>query len=291
MRNFIYVQPQDVSDVCSMLYKYKHEAAVLAGGTDLLVQMEDNSRALKYLINLKQIHSLRGINDNGGGELRIGALTTIRDIEISPLIREKFTILARAASLLGTIQVRNLGTVVGNLCNASPSADMAPALICLDAKLHIAGPNGKRLVMVEEFFTGPGQTVLEAGEIVTEIQIPHMKPHTGSTYVKHTIRRVLDLPIVGVGTVVTLDRDGERLIDVKIALGAVAPTPMRAKKAEEMLRGSNLEEDSIEKAAWVAVEEARPISDVRGSAEYRKHILKVLTKQAILAAMEQVRKI
>lgn len=291
MENFLYLQPKDVPDVCSMLYKYKHKAAVVAGGTDLLVQMEDNRRALKYLINLKQIHSLRGINDNGAGELRFGALTTIRDIETSPLIRENFPILARAASLLGTIQVRNLGTVVGNLCNASPSADMAPALICLDAKLHIVGPNGKRLVMVEDFFTGPGQTVLEAGEIVAEIQIPHMKPHTGSTYMKHTIRRVLDLAIVGVGVVVTLDPDGERLIDVKIALGAVAPTPMRAKKAEEMLRGSNLEENSIEKAAWVAAEEARPISDVRGSAEYRKHILKVLTKQAILAAVEQVRKI
>jgi len=203
------------------------------------------------------------------------------------VIKEKFGVLARAASKLGTPQIRNRATLAGNLCNAAPSAELAPALIVLGARARIIGTAGERAVLIEDFFIGPGLTVLKPDEILAEIQVPNLLPRSGGVYVKHTIRKALDLAIVGVAVITTLD--GEVLSNVKIALGAVASTPIRVKKAEEILAGKRLEDDLLEKAGLIAAEESSPISDVRSSADYRRKMVGVLVARAIKQAAEQVK--
>ena len=284
---FEYFAPKTIDEACSLLSQYKQQAKVIAGGTDLLVQMKRKEALPKYLINIRGIADQDYIFHDGKEGLRIGAQATIRSIETSPLVGEKFGILAQAASQLGIVQVRNRGTIGGNLCNAAPSAEMAPPLIALGARVKIRAANGERIVPIEDFFTGPGQTVLKPNELVTEIQVPDLPPQSGGVYIKHSIRKAQDLAIVGVGAITTMDKDV--LSDVKIALGAVAPTPIRAKKAEEILKGKKPESDLLEKAGLAASQEASPIDDVRGSAEYRRKMIRVLVKRAIKQAVEQVK--
>ena len=284
---FEYFAPKTIDEACSLLAQYKQQAKVVAGGTDLLVQMKSKEALPKCLINIRGITDQDYITHDGKEGLRIGAQATIRSIETSPLIRDKFGILAQAAGELGTVQVRNRGTIGGNLCNAAPSAEMAPPLIALGARVKIRAANGERVVPIEDFFTGPGQTVLKLGELVTEIQVPDLPPRSGGTYIKHSIRRAQDLAIVGVGVVISMDKDV--LSDVRIALGAVAPTPIKAKKAAETLKGKKPEDDLLEKAGVIASQEASPIDDVRGSAEYRRKMIRVLVKRAIKQAIEQAR--
>ncbi len=175
--------------------------------------------------------------------------------------------------------IRNVGTVGGNLCHASPAADTAPALIALGARVKIVGPAGERTCALEDFFTGPGQTVLQSGEILAEILVPAMPPRTKSVYLKHAVRGAADLAIVGVAVIATLE--DERLRSVKIVLGAVAPRPIRARMAEKLLEGKELDESLIEDAAQAASDESRPITDVRASVDYRKEMVKVFTRWAL----------
>lgn len=284
---FEYFAPKTIDEACSLLLEYKGEAKVIAGGTDLLGQMKRKEALPKYLINIRGISDQDYIIHDGQEGLRIGAQATILSIETSSLVQGKFGILAQAASELGTVQVRNRATIGGNLCNAAPSAEMAPPLIALGARVKIRAASGERIVPIEDFFTGPGQTLLKAGEVVAEIQVPDLPPRSGGVYIKHCIRRAQDLAIVGVGVITTMDKDV--LSDVKIALGAVAPTPIRAKKAEEILKGKKPEDALLEKAGLTASDEASPIDDVRGSAEYRRKMIKVLVRRAIKQAVEQVK--
>jgi len=281
-----YFTPRTMEEACSLLSQYKEQAKVIAGGTDLLVWMKHGEILPKYIINIRDIPNEGYIVYDDKVGLSIGALATIHSIEAASLIQEKFNILAQAASKLGTGQIRNQATIAGNLCNASPSAELAPALIVLGAKVRILGTAGERVVLIEDFFTGPGQTVLKPNEILVEIQVPNLLPRSGGVYIKHTIRKAMDLAIVGVGIMITVDRD--ILSNVRIALGAVAPTPIRARKAEKILTGKRLEDDLLEKAALIASEESSPISDVRSSADYRKKMVKVLVARAIKQAAEQV---
>ena len=281
-----YFTPKTIQEACSLVLQYKGEAKIIAGGTDLVVEMKREEVLPKYIINIGGI-GLDYITYDDRDGLRIGALATIRSIEVSPLVRERFNILSQAASKLGTWQIRNRGTIAGNLVTAAPSAEMAPALIVLGAKIKIMGADGENIVPVENFFTGPGQTVLQSDEILTEIQVPNLLPRSGGVYLKQTIRRSLDLAIVGVGVIITMDDDV--LSNVKIALGAVAPTPIRAKKAEGILDGQRLNDDLLEKASLTASDESSPIDDVRSSADYRRRIVKVLVGRAIKQAVEQVK--
>ena len=283
---FEYFAPKTMEEACSLLAKYKGEARVLAGGTDLLVQMKNREVTPRYLINIKNIPDLDYIRYDDKEGLRIGALTPIEALKTSTLIRRRFSILSQAAAVLGTVQIRNRGTIAGNLCNASPAAETAPALITLAAKARIAGVAGERAVALEDFFVGPGQTVLQAGEILTEIQVPNLPPRSGGAYLKHSIKR-MDIAIVGVGVVITLN--GEACNDVKIALGAVASTPIRAKKAEEIIRGQGLDSELMERAAQIASEESRPIDDIHSYAQYRKQMVKVLAKEAMKQAGDQAK--
>ena len=282
-----YFTPKTIEEARSLVLKYKGEAKIIAGGTDLVVQMKHKEVLPRHIINIRGISGQDYIVHDEKEGLRIGAMATIRSIEVSSVVRERFNILAQAASELGSAQVRNRATIAGNLCNAAPSAETAPPLIVLGAKAKILGADGERTVPIENFFTGPGQTVLRPDEILVEIQVPNLLPRSSGVYIKHTIRKALDLAIVGVAVIVTLD--GDTLSDVKIALGAVAPTPVRATRAEDVLRGNQIDDDLLQKAAQTAFNQCSPIDDIRSSAEYRCKMIKVLVPRAIKQAAAQVK--
>jgi len=279
--NFEYLHSRTIKEACSFLSTYKGEAVVMAGGTDLLVKMKHRKARPRYLVNIKKIPDLVYIVHDEREGLRIGALTTIQTIRNSPLVMKKFSVLNQAAGVLGTAQVRNLATLGGNLCNASPASECAPALLTLEAKVKLAGPGGERIVPLESFFVGPGKSVLEKDEILTEIQIPNTPPHTEGVHLKHGTRRV-DVAIVGATLLLTLAEG--RCQDIRIGLGAVGPTPFRARKAEALLRGEKIGgemETLLAKVAQKASEESFPIDDIRGCADYRKQVVEALVKEGL----------
>ena len=214
----------------------------------------------------------------------IGARTTHNDLLASAVLREKFPSVCSSAGSMAGHQIRNVGTVGGNLVNAVPSADLPPILIALSGKVRIVGAAGERLVPLEDFFTGPGQTVLAPGEILAEVVLPEQVT-TGSNYLKFGLRKAEALAVVGVASAVTMERD--TIKDVRIALGAVAPTPLRAREAENALRGQKPSAEVLARAGKLAAAVARPISDIRGSAEYRRHLVEVLTRDSVEAAIEK----
>jgi CO/xanthine dehydrogenase FAD-binding subunit len=278
---FEYLSPQTVAEACSLLSKYGKSAKVIAGGTDLLVKMKERELAPQYLVGLKGINDLDYIEYDEVGGLRIGALTSNDSVAGSVVIREKFGLLSEAAAKIGTPQIRNMGTIVGNLCNAAPSADTAPPLIALGARVKLVSSKGERTVLLEEFFTGPGETVLQTNELLTEIQVPKPIPGTRGVYIKLFPRGAVDIAAVGVAVLLILSDDGT-CSDAKIVLGAVAPTPVRANMAEAVIKGKQGKNGVIEEVAETAAEEARPISDVRCSADYRREMVKVLTRRALV---------
>jgi carbon-monoxide dehydrogenase medium subunit len=282
---FEYLAPASVEEALTMISHNQGQIKVLAGGTDLLLKMKMREESPRYLVGLKNIQDLDYIRLNAEGGLRFGAAVTVHAIETSALIREKFPILAQAAAALGSVQVRNLATVVGNLCSALPSSDMAPGLIVLGSKLKVLGPKGERTVAVEDFFKGPGVSALDSGDLVTEVQVPPASPHSGMVYLKHMLRSAMDLSIVGVAVNLTLDQS--TCLQAKICLGTVGPTPQRALKAETVLKGNILDTELIEKAARTASEECDPRSTMRASADYRKEMVNVLTVRALTQAREQ----
>jgi carbon-monoxide dehydrogenase medium subunit len=277
-------QPASVQEASRLLRENGPGGRFLAGGTDLVIAMKEKGLVPKYIVDLKRIPGLTGIRENGDGTITIGALTTMREIEVSPLIKRKFAFLAQSAAEVGSIQIRNRATVGGNMANATPSADVAPALIALDAAATIAGTNGERAVALEDFFRGPGQTVMNGDEILTEITIPKTTPELVGEYIKFSPREMMDLAYVGVAVAYNLEANGRRSTGVRIVLGAVAPTPMRAKQAEAALEGQVLNEALAEKAGAIAAAESRPISDVRSTADYRRAMVGAMTKRALLNA-------
>lgn len=286
MRRFDYFEPQTLDEAVTLLARYNGTANVLAGGTDLLVEIKEQIRKPDHVINIKKIPGMDRLSFDPATGLKFGSLVTAREIETSPDVRRDYRGLAQAASEVGSIQVRNRATIVGNICRASPSADTLPPLIADGAVITIFGPAGDRQVALEDFFTGPGKTVLAANEIVTGIDIPAVALHSASVYIKHGRRKAMELATVGVAVSLTLD--GAVCRRIRIVLGAVAPTPIRAKKAEAMVQDHALDEALIEAAAQAAMEESRPISNIRGSAAYRREMVRVLTARAILQAREQV---
>jgi len=280
---FEYLEPKTIKEAISLLSKYDGKAKLIAGGTDLLTQVRNKAIKPDYVIDTTRIPGLDYIKYDDKQGLSIGALTKIRSLEKSTELQRNYPVISQAAGLLGSVAIRNMATIGGNLCNAAPSAEMSPALIGMSAKAKITGPDGTRVVTLEDFFTGPGSTVLKKGELLVEIQVPVPPPNTRGIYLKHAIRGV-DLAIVGVAVIVTMEPDGV-CKDAKIVLSAVAPTPMRARDAEAMLRGKKIDEALIEKTAQKAADESRPISDVRASAEYRREMIKVHTRQAIREAI------
>jgi carbon-monoxide dehydrogenase medium subunit len=281
---FNYHAPTSLPEALELLSTYGNDAKLLAGGTDLLLAMKKRTTNLSHMINLKTIPGLSGITSGTTG-LTIGALTTVADIQRSTLVRETYTPLWDAACVMASPQIRTLATIGGNLISAVPSADMAPPLMVLSAQAHIIGRSDERTCPVEALFTGPSTCSLAPTDILTHITIP--VPKGKGIYLKLMRRAALDLALVGVAAFVSLD-DNKVCTDVRIALGAVAPTPIRAIAAEEFMRGKVLTEDLAAEAGKVSGTECRPISDVRASQEYRCKMVEVLTKQALLQALNRL---
>jgi len=286
MGPFEYFEPLSIEETVSLLKKYGDKAKVLAGGTDLVPQMKEKTTRPEFVISIGRIANLDYIRLDGEKGLKIGALTTIRSIEQSPQLQPKYGLICQSASQTASIAVRNVATVGGNLCNASPSADIATALMALSAKTKLVSPAGERIVPLEDFILGPGATALKTDELLTEIQIPSPPAHTAGVYIKYTTRGGEELALIGVAALLTLSAGDGTCTEAKLALGAVAPTPIRARRAEGVLKGKKIDQELIEKAALTASDESSPIDDIRGSAEYRREMLKVFTRDAIRQAAE-----
>ena len=285
MRRFDLALPTSLDDCLKILAERGGQAKLVAGGTDLLPQMKNGVLRPALVVDLSGVPQVRRIQGGDGRGLRIGAAVTARDLEVSGAARGPYLAIAESAALIGSLQVRNLATVGGNLCNAAPSADMAPPLMALEAEAVIAGPRGERRVPLADFFAGVRKTVLAPDELLVELIVPPPAAHTGGHYLRHTPRRELDIAVVGVASQLTL-ADGH-CAKARIALASVAPMPVRAVAAERALEGHAVTPEAIERAARLAVEAARPISDQRGSAEFRRHLVRVLTRRTLTTALQR----
>ena len=281
---FEYLSPQSLPEACALLVQYGDSAKVLAGGSDLLVKMKDGLIKPAYLVSLKNLESLKVIRYEIGTGVIIGARATNSEVMTNNILQEKFRSVCEAAHSMAADQIRNVGTIGGNLVNAVPSADLPPILIALDAQARFVGPSRDKTIPLEDFFLGPGKTVLGSGEILVEIIIPD-QPTTGSNYIKFGLRRAGALAVAGVASSVTVN-DGT-CQEIRIVLGAVAPIPLRARQAENVLRGKKISGELIDEAGRVAAAESKPINDIRGSIEYRRNLVNVLTKRSLRAAIEK----
>lgn len=288
MRRFELALPSTVEECLTALSSSNGsggDVKMVAGGTDLLPQMKNGLVKPARVVDLSGIPELKKLEVTGDGALHVGAAVAARTVELSSIVRDGFIGVAEGAGVIGSHQVRNLATVGGNVCNAAPSADVSPALVAMDTVVVIAGPDGQRLLPITDFFKGVRRTDLRPGELVVEFVVPKPAAGTGSTYLRHTPRRELDIAVVGVGTALTIQ--GGKCTKARIALGAVAPVIVRATEAEAALEGQEITPELLDKAASLAVGSARPISDQRGSAEYRLHLTRVLTRRTLQTAFER----
>ena len=284
LSSFDYLAPKTVKEACSFLAKYEGKAKVIAGGTDLLLSMKRRKISPQYVVSLKGIPELDYIHYSQEDGLKVGALATLQSIASSSSIKDKFGLLRTACNKIGIPQVRNIGTIGGNICNAGSSQDSIPALLVLDTRLKLVSLQAERVVPIDKFFIGPFQTVFDKAELLTEIQIPTPPPRSDGCYQWLTKITEADETLVGVAVLITLDTDSI-CKDIKIGLCSVAPTPMRARQAEEMLRGKKLESKIIEQTAQVAADETRP----RSRADYRRRMTSVLVKRAINEVWQKIK--
>jgi carbon-monoxide dehydrogenase medium subunit len=283
--HFDYYRPKTIEEAVSLFQQQGAGARIMAGGTDLLVKMRHNVLKPKAVIALKGIDGLNRIHFDRRTGLTIGATTLLADVASHPQIRRHYPAVAQAAAGTANVQVRHMATVVGNLCNASPSADNAPTLLVMEAKVHIIGPRGGRCLDLNTFFKGPGLTALRPGEIVTAVAIGPPRSASGACYLHLSARGRMDCSAVGVGVMV--ERSGSRCRSVRIAVGACAPTPMRAFKAEALAAQAPFGKALVAKLAAAAEAETMPIDDVRASADYRRRMVNVLTGRALELAWQQ----
>ena len=287
MHEFSYEAPSTIEEAVRLLSASGDGARVLCGGTDILIQMRAGIRRPSRLVDVKGIPELRRITFDPKSGLRLGAAVPCIEIFESAPMHKHYPGLTEAAHLIGSTQIQSRASVGGNLCNGSPAADTTPALMALGAVAHLVGRKGSREVPVEEFVTAPGQTVLQPGELLVELRIAPPPPHSSDCYLRLIPRNEMDIAVVGVGASVTLD--GERCVAARIALGAVGPTQIMARKAGDSLVGKKLDAAAIDNAARLAIEASKPIDDMRGTAEYRRHIVGVLTRRALNGAAERAR--
>jgi len=312
MGSFEYFRPATVEEAIALMGGAGGEGMYVAGGTDVMVLIRQKKIAPRRLVSLRNIGDLDRVETGGG--LVIGSGVTHNTIARNDYIRRRYSALADAAGKVGSRQIRNVATMGGNICNAAPSADTACPLLVLDAKVVVAGISGERQVPIDGFFLGPNRVAMEPGELVKGFAMPAFSENTGSAYIKHTRRQAMDLPILGIAARVTIRVDGsetgcrdafctvdsisniikrleeEKLVceDVRIAMGVVAPTPVRAKRAEEALAGEVVSEALFEEIGEIAASESQPRDSVRGEAWYRRDMVRVLTKRAILQAVDRV---
>ncbi|MBW1799223.1 MAG: xanthine dehydrogenase family protein subunit M [Deltaproteobacteria bacterium] len=283
---FDYLACDTLEHAFELLDRYAGVSRILAGGTDLFVKMKHRRLMPRYLIDIKKIPDLKGIHYDEHTGLRIGALTSIEEIKNSTRVKKHAPILSEAAGKLGTTHIRNLGTLGGNLAHASPAAEFAPPLLTLNAIAKIIGAGGERTISLTDFFVGPGQSTIQADEILAEIIMPNL-PVTEGIHLKYSTRP-MDVAIVNLAVMATIK--GEACEEIAIALGAVGPTPFRAGKAERVMRGRRLGgdlQDLFEETAEKAVEESQPIDDFRASAAHRNKMIKELTTEGLRQIIER----
>ena len=285
---FEYHSPTTVDEALNLLSGDIGTWKFLAGGTDLLVDMKFRRAKPEHLINLKEVSELKGISLDGSNHIRIGGLTTLGEIENSELAKEKLPILWDAVRVMASVQVRNLATVGGNLCSAWPSADTAPPLMALGATVTLKGVDGERAAPVKDLFLGPARSIKKDNEILTELLIPVPQENSSGAYFKLMRRHAMDLALVGVAAQIGLSADNKTCTAVRIALGAVASTPVRAPEAEAILLNQAFNPDMAMKAGQVACGNVSPRSSIRASGEYRKEMVGVLVKKALLKSFERI---
>jgi len=289
VNTFDYLMPTTLDEAISLFTSHGEQAQYVAGGTDVMVKIKEGKISPQYLISLRHLQEGLDHIEYKSGELKIGALATHRMLELSPVIRRDFPILIDAVENIGSVQIRNVATIGGNIANAVPSADGAIPLITLGARVRIKGPRGERSIALEDLFVGPGRTTLEKGEILLEFVIPELPPHTGGAYWKHTRRAAMELPLLGVAVLLSLDNDLQTCAEARIGLGVLGPTPMRAKKAEATLKGKRLDDEILEEAGKAAAAECKARDSIRGKAWYRRDMVEVLVQRMARLAMERAR--
>jgi carbon-monoxide dehydrogenase medium subunit len=284
-----YEAPSTVDEAVKLMAAHGEKARPVCGGTDLIIQMRAGVRRPDFVVDLKNIAALRQISFSMQHGLRLGGAVAAIEIYENADMRRYYPGLTEAAHLIGSLQIQSRASVGGNLCNGSPAADTTPALIAVGAKARVVGPRGERIVAVEDFCTAPGRTVLQPDEILVEFQIPAPAAHSSDAYQRFIPRNEMDIAVVGVGAAVTLDLADDRCTAARIALGAVGPTPIFAREASAALTGRKLDAASIEQAAQAAIAVSSPIDDMRGTAEFRRHVVGVLTRRVVALAAERAR--
>jgi carbon-monoxide dehydrogenase medium subunit len=289
LKAFDYAAPGTVAEAVALLAQHGDRARVLAGGTDILVQVREGRREVDLLVDVKNISEVNALSWDPAGGLRLGAAVPCALICEHTDVARVYPGLIDAVGLVGGVQIQNRACVGGNLCNASPAADTVPALIAHQAVALIAGPQGTREVPVETFCTGPGRTVLGRGELLVGLRLPQPRPRSAGRYLRFIPRNEMDIAVVGVGVTLTLDEDRQRCVAARVALAAVAPTPLFVPEAGAALVDGPLTDAHFQKAADLARAAARPISDMRGDADYRRHLVGVLTRRALQGAFERAK--
>ena len=284
-----YESPKTVADAVKLLAAHGEKARPLVGGTDLIIQLRAGTRRPEYVVDVKHIPEVSRISFSMQHGLHLGAAVSCIEIHENADMRRYYPGLTEAAHLIGSLQIQSRASVGGNLCNGSPAGDSTPALIALGAKARVVGPQGERTVPVETFITAPGRTVLQPGELLVELLIDAPARHSSDAYLRFIPRNEMDIAVVGVGGSITLDLDDDRVVDARIALGAVGPTPIVATEAAKAIIGKKLDAAALDNAARLATSVATPIDDMRGTAEYRSHIVGVLTRRVLTIAAERAR--
>lgn len=285
MKPFDYIRPSTLAEAARLLES--HPALLLAGGTDLLVQMRAGRKTADLVIDVKRIPELNEVRYEAGAGLTLGAAVPCYRIYGDDTIRRAYPALTEVAALIGGIQIQGRASLGGNVCNAAPSADAIPILIALRATCRVIGPGGPREIAMEDFCTGPGRNSLAPGELLVSLRLPPAGQRSGARYLRFIPRNEMDIAVAGAGAAVTLEDGVFR--SARIALSSVAPTPLYVREAGEWLAGKPVNEDSIRTAAAMAKDAAKPITDMRGTADYRKHLCAVLTRRALEAAVHQAR--
>ena len=279
LSKFDYYAPVTIEEACRLADEKGESCMFLAGGTDLMVKIKRNIIKVNSVIDIKKIKVLEEIKYDDAEGLTIGSTASLTAIENHPLIKEKYPAISDAAHATANVQIRNMASLAGNLCNAAPSAENAPVLMAMGAAATLVSSTGRRQVPMDEFFKGPGETVIEKGEILTAINVPVPPGGSGTSYQHISARGKVDISAVGVGAMLVMK--GDLCEDARIFLGAVAPTPMMAVNAQNVLKGNNITEELIQSAGLEASKECSPITDMRATAEYRKLMVAVLTGRAI----------
>ena len=284
-----YTAPKTLDEALKVLAANGDRARVLAGGTDLLVQLRGGRRSADVVVDSKFIPELNELSYDAQKGLTIGAAVPCYRIYEDKDVSSNYPGITDAASLIGSIQIQGRATLGGNLCNSAPSADAIPPIIALSGVANISGPNGSRQVSVEEFCTGPGQNVMQPGEILISITMPAPQAHSGANYLRFIPRNEMDIAVAGVGSSVVLDASGQNFVSGRISLASVAPTPVFAKDAGDSLAGKPVSDATIDEAAQKAMADAKPINDMRGTIKQRMHLVGVLTRRTLNTAVNRAR--